>query len=66
MTELIRFLTIYIFLSNMDLSYTFSEEPRLKINKCCEAYELLHGDRCIDVNYTRSTIWEPGLKSPYT
>lgn len=67
MTETTKFLFLYIVLAAItNLSYTYSDEPRLKINKCCEVYELLVGSHCTHVNHTSSTIWEPRIKGPYT
>lgn len=70
MTDLsLRCLTIYFILIKLDSSYPYSDEPRLKINKCCEAYELLvgapTGTLCTHVNHTSTATWEPGLKIPY-
>lgn len=43
-----------------DFQYHTRERSPVKVNKCCESYELLIDKRCVHINATNVTsIWKP-------
>uniref|UniRef100_A0A1Y1NNN9 G-protein coupled receptors family 2 profile 2 domain-containing protein n=1 Tax=Photinus pyralis TaxID=7054 RepID=A0A1Y1NNN9_PHOPY len=57
-------LTILIkFVNTIELQHYISHKPEIKINKCCEPFEILLDDRCTHINKTNETIWHPMFTS---
>lgn len=44
--------------------HTTSGKKVIRVNKCCEEYEILVGSRCTHINETDSTVWKPIFTSP--
>ncbi|XP_022909700.2 probable G-protein coupled receptor Mth-like 5 [Onthophagus taurus] len=41
--------------------YSYRDESKLKINKCCEEYEVYYSSVCTHIRSVNTTIWDPQL-----
>lgn len=41
------------------ISETQKDQPAVRVNKCCEPYELYIGKYCTHINKTNETVWHP-------
>lgn len=57
------FAVLIKFVNTIELQHYISHKPEIKINKCCESYEILLDDHCIHINKTNETIWHPMFTS---
>lgn len=42
------------------VSETLKDQP-VRVNKCCEPYELYMGKYCTHINKTNETLWHPSF-----
>lgn len=45
--------------NRIELQHYISHKPDIKVNKCCESYEILLDNHCVHINKTNETIWHP-------
>lgn len=35
------------------------DKPQIRVNKCCEPYEIQINNNCVHINETNETMWRP-------